>query len=376
MELAFGIGGSIALSLVSQLPGRAAGEPVTGLNLGCASGYAMVNVRPASGSNPSTNLVGLTINGGSNQPVPSACTITPSGTPAVSGDGNVLLGGNSTFTRNSNPRDNTVPGSPQLPRFYITNDVTIPTNGNNGLSNTTVVNDLWASRAATDAQKVSEYIKNFSGNGACSGINLTYCQYNTVSYNDNSSQTITGISGLNFYDVSSFGNNVQLNFQGDSNDFFVFNVAASSVVTNRGWTIDGLDPSQIIFNLIGNTSNNNTNGNTAAGLILNSGANVLGTFLVSSNNNAACASNGNNCNGGTVRIGSNASLYGSLIVINNANEQVISFGSNSVINGKPFNPTRLRRVPGPLPVLGGLAAFGWSRRIRRRLKLQKVATDA
>jgi hypothetical protein len=62
----------------------------------------------------------------------------------------------------------------------------------------------------------------------------------------------------------------------------------------------------------------------------------------------------------------NSSLHGSLIVINNG--AAPSFGSDSIINGKPFNPTRLRRAPGPLPVLGGLAAFGWSRRLRRRLK--------
>ncbi len=357
-------------SLAFHLPAQAAGEPNTGLNLGCAAGYAMVNVRPASGTNPLTDVVGLTINGGSNQSVPSTCSITPSGNPAVRGDGNVLLGGDSTFFRSTS--NNTVPGSPQNPRFYLTNDVS--TSG--GLNNTTTVNDLWASQAATDAQAVSTYISGFTANGGCSGIALTYCTSTSRSFSNISPVTLQGNGGLNFYEVGTFDTNVKLNFVGTPNDFFVFNLPTSSIVTNQGWTISGLDPSQIIFNLTGNTSTSNTTGTTAADLILNTGANALGTFIVNSNKNPNCASNGNSCNGGSVQMATNTSLFGSLIVINNANEQSISFGTNSVINGKPFNPTGLRRVPGPIPVLGGVAAFGWSRRLRRRLKASRSAATA
>lgn len=329
----------------------------------------MVNVRPTNGTDPVTDVVGLTINGGSNQSVPSTCSIAPSGNPAVRGDGNVLLGGDSRFFRSTS--NDTVPGSPQNPRFYLTNDVS--TSG--GLNNTTTVNDLWASQAATDARAVSTYISTFTSSGGCSEIALTYCSASTVSYANDSVQNLQGTGGLNFFTVSSFGSNVKLNFSGTSNDFFVFNVPTASIVTNQGWTISGLDPSQIIFNIIGNT-----NGANAADLILNSGANILGTFLVNSNTNATCSAGGggagNACNGGTVQMADNTSLFGSLIVINNANEQAISFGTNSVINGKPFNPTRLRRVPGPIPVLGGVAAFGWSRRLRRRLKTSRSAVTA
>ncbi|WP_457767408.1 choice-of-anchor W domain-containing protein [Cyanobium sp. ULC082] len=60
---------------------------------------------------------------------------------------------------------------------------------------------------------------------------------------------------------------------------------------------------------------------------------------------------------------------------------------NAFFNG-PTSPTPLRggnwqikaaytnTVPGPLPILGGLAAFGWSRQLRRRVRHQQSACSA
>ncbi|KEF42717.1 MAG: hypothetical protein ER33_04035 [Cyanobium sp. CACIAM 14] len=340
----------MAAALAASQPAHAASDPLMGLDLGCAEGYALVNLRPnAGGPRTSTSLSGLTINGGSTQSVPVSCTPspTPSGTPPLSGDGHVLLGGRVSYT-------GTAAGTPTAMIFA---------NGSSSVTSANIpvtVGNGWTDQARADALAVSSYIGSFGNSGACTGITGTACNYATISLASGSTRTLTGIGGLNFYDVSSFGSNVQLNFVGNPNDFFVFNVPTSSIVTNRGWTISGLAPSQILFNLIGQ----------GQGVSLEAGANALGTFLVSSNTNAGCtaSSGGNTCNGGTVTMASNTSLYGSLIVINN--DSPVSFGSGSVIHGTPFNPTRLRQVPvpGPLPVLGAATAFGWSRRLRRRLK--------
>lgn len=337
---------------------QAAGEPLTGLDLGCAAGYGVVNVRPSSGNNPTTNLIGLTINSGSAQSVTANCSpSSPGPTPAVPGNNNALLGGNARFYRSTG--NDTVPGSPQNPDFYINSG----TNTSGGLDNTIQVDDAWANQASTDALAVSNYISSFTANGGCSGVTLTSCDATSTSFSNNSIQNLLGIGGLNFYTITNFGRNVTLNFTGNTNDFFVFDVPDSSIITNKVWNITGLDPSQIMFNITGRRKR----------VTLNSGAIALGTLLVNSNDRAACAGNGNRCNGGTVNMANDTALYGSLIVINNNDTSPIAFGTGTsngpVINGKPFNPSRLRRVPvpGPLPVLGGIAAFSWSRRLRRRL---------
>ncbi len=346
---------------------QAAGEPLTGLDLGCAAGYGMVNVRPSSGSDPTTNLIGLTINSGSARSITANCSpSSPGPTPAVPGNNNALLGGNARFYRSTG--NDTVPGNPQNPRFYINSS----TNTSGGLDNTIQVSDAWANQASTDALAVSSYISSFTANGGCSGVTLTSCDATSTSFANNSIQNLLGIGGLNFYTITNFGRNVTLNFTGNPNDFFVFDVPDSSIVTNKVWNITGLDPSQIIFNITGRRNR----------VTLNSGAIALGTLLVNSNDRAACAGNGNRCNGGTVSMANDTELYGSLIVINNNDTSPIAFGTGTtngpVINGKPFNPSRLRRVPvpGPLPVLGGVAAFSWSRRLRRRLKASPHSVPA
>jgi hypothetical protein len=348
----------MAVALAAGQPARAASDPLVGLDLGCAAGYGMVNLRPNSGgSRPNTSLDGLSLNGGSLLSVPVACAPSPAtaGTAPLSGDGHALLGGRLSYTGR-------VSGTP-APRIYANSSTSVDA-ANSPIS----VGNGWTDQALADADAVSTYISSFGSSGACSGITGTSCNYATVSFGNGSSRTLTGIGGLNFYDVGSFGSNVQLNFVGNPNDFFVVNVPTGSIVTNRGWTINGLAPSQLLFNITG----------TAAGLTLSTGANALGTFLVNSNSDANCdaGTRGNSCDGGTVSMADGSSLHGSLIVINNGSP--VSFGSSTVIRGTPFNPTRLRRVavPGPLPLLAVVTALGWSRRIRRRLRREPPAAPS
>ncbi len=350
-----GVGAGLAvIGLGGLSPAHASSNPAVGLNLGCAAGYALVNLRPNSGgSRLSTSLNGLTISGGATQSVPVTCvpSPTPAGTPPVSGDGHALLGGRLNYT-------GTASGTP-APSFYA--------NGSASISNTNAsatVDDGWTEQALADANAVSTYISSFNAS-SCNGITVTSCGYSDVSFAQNSDQTLTGIGGLNFYNVNSFARNVQLNFVGNQDDYFVFNVPGSSIVTNRTWSLSGVDPSRILFNITGQ----------GRGLTLNRGAGALGTFLVNSNSDARClaATGGNRCNGGTAAMATDSSLYGSLIVINNGSP--LSFESNTRLSGAPFNPSRLRQVavPSPVPFLGSAMAFGWSRRLRRRLSRSRPA---
>jgi hypothetical protein len=347
----------MAMVVAGMPQARAAFTPVPALDLGCAAGYGLVNLWPDGGrSTLNTRLDGLTLGGGSNRSVPVTCvpSPTPSGPAPVSGDGHALLGGRLNVT-------GTVSGTP-APRIYANSAASVDA------SNAPVtIDNGWTTRALTDAMAVSSYIGSFTAS-TCNGITTTACGYADVSFARNSVQTLTGIGGLNVYNVSDFGTNVQLNVIGSRDDFFIFNVPGSSIISNQAWSIAGLSPSRVLFNITGQ-------GN---GVTLRQGANAFGTFLVNSNTNAACqaGTNGRNCNGGTASLASNTSLVGALIVINNGSG--MSFGSGSSITGAPFNPTRLRRVgvPSPIPFLGAASAFGWSRRLRRRLKRPSPARAA
>ena len=197
--------GLAAIGLAGLPQAQAASDPAVGLNLGCAAGYALVNLRPNSGgSRLSTSLNGLTMSGGATQSVPVTCvpTPTPAGTPPVSGDGHALLGGRLNYT-------GTASGTP-APSFYA--------NGSTSISNTNssaTVDNGWTEQALVDATAVSTYISSFNAS-SCNGISVSSCGYSDVSFATNSIRTLTGNGGLNFYNVSGFGRNVQLNFVGTS----------------------------------------------------------------------------------------------------------------------------------------------------------------
>ncbi|WP_216908859.1 hypothetical protein [Synechococcus sp. CCY 0621] len=194
-------------------------------------------------------------------------------------------------------------------------------------------------------------------------VALSSCQFNDA-VNLSGSLTLTGAlsgtGGINYYNVQTVGNNVDLNFVGSGRDYFVFNMP-TSLSTNQDWTLQGdVDPAKIIFNFARPGSN-----------LSLSGSDVFGTFLLTGGGTATLNRSGNR---------NPSSITGSLIVINNGS--ALSFGSdngnnrvNAVINGRPFNPTALRNVPvpGPLPLLGGAIAFGWSRRLRQRLNQAQKA---
>ena len=58
----------------------------------------------------------------------------------------------------------------------------------------------------------------------------------------------------------------------------------------------------------------------------------------------------------------------------NAPPQALVFGVSQVQLTSSPPPARVVDVPGPLGVLGVVAAFGWSRRLRRRVKAAQSLT--
>ncbi|WP_216903465.1 hypothetical protein [Synechococcus sp. CCY 9618] len=332
------------MALATTLPARANEAQANGLNLGCAAGFGLVNITSSSvvsslGTSPNSPNQ---INGGSTASVPQSCSVS---TPTVAqpGNGNVLVGGSSNINA----------GSVTANQIYRSDSATV-TNG----PGTTQIDNAWTTKAQADALSVASYI---SGINATNCTALTSCSYKTINLtgalNIGGALPLTG--GINFYNVSSVSNNVDLNFQGSAREYYVFNMPSTLNLSNTDWSIQGdVDPSKIIFNFAQPGSN-----------LALSGSDVFGTFLLTG--------------GGTATLNRSANdnpsrITGSLIVINNGS--AITFGSsngknqvNAVINGKPLNPTLLRRVPvpGPVPLLGGAAAFGWSRRLRRRLKQSK-----
>jgi hypothetical protein len=73
--------------------------------------------------------------------------------------------------------------------------------------------------------------------------------------------------------------------------------------------------------------------------------------------------------------GEGLNIYSNLGGFNVINQLTTTFsGLDGVITSSSLNPVAAPEpVPGPLPLLGAAAAFGWSRRMRRRLK---VGTEA
>jgi MYXO-CTERM domain-containing protein len=51
----------------------------------------------------------------------------------------------------------------------------------------------------------------------------------------------------------------------------------------------------------------------------------------------------------------------------------IDLGSNTILDAIQNNYTQTTETPGPLPLLGAGAAFGFSRRIRSRIKRARLA---
>jgi hypothetical protein len=68
----------------------------------------------------------------------------------------------------------------------------------------------------------------------------------------------------------------------------------------------------------------------------------------------------------SLRLG-NQYILNPLLLDSNTNEYIIDRNptpSNSLV----FSPVSSAAVPGPLPLFGAAAAFGWSRQLRRRIK--------
>jgi hypothetical protein len=81
---------------------------------------------------------------------------------------------------------------------------------------------------------------------------------------------IVGNGGLNVISVGSISNPSNFTISGGPNDFFVFNVGGS-LSTNTVWSLDGVTPSQILWNF---TASTGTCFQTAGG-----SSNQFGTFL-------------------------------------------------------------------------------------------------
>jgi hypothetical protein len=341
-SLAWGLGIGLALALGHDRPARANGAQADGFDLGCAAGFGLVNITSSSVSSSLGTSTGSPnqLNGGSTVSLPTTCSVT-SPAPAQPGNGHALVGGQARLNA----------GSIAATRIFRSASATV-TNG----PGTTVVSNAWTVQAQADALAVASYIGGINASNCT--VALSSCRYNDA-VNLSGNLTLTGslptTGGINYYNVRTVGRNVDLNFVGSSREYFVFNMP-SGLNTNQDWTLQGdVDPSKIIFNFARPGSN-----------LTLTGSDVFGTFLLTGGGTATLNRSGN---------GNPASITGSLIVINNGS--ALTFGStngtnrvNAVINGRPFNPTALRSVPvpGPLPLLGGAVAIGWSRRLRRRLR--------
>lgn len=340
--LIWGLGVGLALALGHERPVHANGAQADGFNLGCAAGFGLVNITATSVSSSLGTSTGSPnqLNGGPTVSVPASCSVTPPA-PAQPGNGHALVGGQARLNA----------GSIAATRIFRSQSAAV-TNG----PGTTVVSNAWTVQAQADALAVASYIGGINASNCT--VALSSCRYNDA-VNLSGSLTLTGslptTGGINYYNVQTVGRNVDLNFVGSGREYFVFNMPAS-LTTNQDWTLQGnVDPSKIIFSFARPGSN-----------LALTGSDVFGTFLLTGGGTATLNRSGN---------GNPSSITGSLIVINN--RSALSFGSttganrvNAVINGRPFNPTALRSVPvpGPLPLLGGAVAFGWSRRLRRRLR--------
>ena len=64
---------------------------------------------------------------------------------------------------------------------------------------------------------------------------------------------------------------------------------------------------------------------------------------------------------------------GEAAFINSNKWAITAYQYNSSDPSKPIQVTAASPVPGPLPILGVGAAFGWSRKIRRRIKASAAA---
>jgi hypothetical protein len=333
--------------LGASLPARANVAQANGLNLGCAAGFGLVNITSStvqSTLGASTNSPNQLL-GGSTVSVPASCSVTPAA-PAQPSNGSALVGGNARLNA----------GSVTANQIFRSQSATV-TNG----PGTTVVSNDWTVQAEVDALAVATYIGGINASNCT--VALSSCKFNDA-VDLSGSLTLTGAlsatGGINYYNVQTVGRNVDLNFVGSGRDYFVFNMP-TSLTTNQDWTLQGdVDPAKIIFNFARPGSN-----------LSLTGSDVFGTFLLTGGGTATLSRSGNN---------NPSSITGSLIVINNGS--ALTFASdnprnrvNAVINGRPFNPSALRSVPvpGPLPLLGGAVAIGWSRRIRRRLKQAQQA---
>jgi len=98
-----------------------------------------------------------------------------------------------------------------------------------------LVPDSFTQNAATIAQNVSNFASSLAATQTFTTINGT--------------TTITGNGGLNVIDVQNI-DNAKLTLSGGPNDFFLFNVS-DMIHSNQPYTLSGISPDQILFNLTG-----------------------------------------------------------------------------------------------------------------------------
>lgn len=200
----------------------AAPAAADGLNLGTAGNYALVDLG---------NGTTLGLNSG---PINGSVLLGNGVNAAFSGGNNGQITGTLFY-------DSTVTGTNTFSQLQIA-----PT--------TMLVSTSVTSAALTSANNVAAFAASLVPTQTLGTIN--------------SATTFTGNGGLNVIDVTSI-QNAPLTFKGTASDIFVINVSGT-FQTNQTMTLNGVLPSQILFNFTGTLGN----------VFQTSGGDVLfGTFL-------------------------------------------------------------------------------------------------
>lgn len=303
----------------------------SGLNLRCAGGFNIVNINSqATEQNFTSDNSNFSTGSGSS--FVRDCALAPP--PATAVDGAILLGGNVDITVSSGTFG-TIYKDPDVSQQQFNGtgtQVVLPTTS-------------FTTQARLDAIAVANYIESLAPGGAGDALCdvSTNCFYNTTTTLDT---TFTGTRDLNVFQVNNPGQNFELAINGTADQFFVFNINGDYKTNKTAQISGGVTPSNVIFNFTSPTAELGDGGSADP--------NGTGTFLFTK--------------GGAPR-GANIDIQGSIVVIDNDSEFRIV--SNSGVLNTPFNPTNggpTPPVPGPLPIIGLLSAFSFSRKLRSRLK--------